>query len=111
MNERSPSACPRGLTLASLLLGACVYGAQVSLYALMTRSFPVHVRATGVGFVTGIGRSGGIISPLLSGYLLGVGLPYSQVSVFMALGSALGAAALLLTARWRKPAPTPAMEA
>lgn len=99
------------LTIASLLLGACVYGAQVSLYALMTRSFPVHVRATGVGFVTGIGRSGGIISPLLSGYLLGNGLPYSQVSVFMALGSALGAVALLLTARWRKPVPQPAVEA
>ena len=98
------------LTGASLLLGACLYGAQVSLYALMTRSFPVHVRATGVGFVTGIGRSGGIISPLVSGYLLGVGLPYSEVSMFMALGSGLGAVALLLTGRWRKPAPPPALE-
>jgi benzoate transport len=98
------------LTGASLLLGACIYGAQVSLYALMTRSFPVHVRATGVGFVTGIGRSGGIISPLVSGYLLGVGLPYSEVSTFMALGSGLGAVALLLTGRWRRPVPPPALE-
>jgi benzoate transport len=98
------------LTGASLLLGACIYGAQVSLYALMTRSFPVHVRATGVGFVTGIGRLGGIISPLVSGHLLGIGLPYSQVSVFMASGSALGAVALLLTGRWRKPVPPPVME-
>jgi benzoate transport len=85
------------LTVAALLLGACLYGAQVSLYALMTRSFPVHVRATGVGFVTGIGRSGGVISPLVSGYLLGIGLPYSQVSVLMALGSGLAAVALLLS--------------
>jgi benzoate transport len=87
------------LTLASLLVGAFLYGAQVSLYALMTRSFPVHVRATGVGFVTGAGRLGGIISPLLSGHLLGLGLPYSLVSTYMALGSALGAVVLIFTGR------------
>jgi MFS family permease len=92
------------LTLMSLLLGACLYGAQVSLYALMTRSFPVHVRATGVGFVTGVGRLGGIISPLASGQLLGMGLPYSQVSIFMALGSALGAIVLLLSGQLLQPA-------
>ncbi|HEY0342905.1 MAG TPA: MFS transporter [Steroidobacteraceae bacterium] len=92
------------LTLASLLLGACLYGAQVSLYALMTRSFPVHVRATGVGFVTGAGRLGAIISPLASGQLLGIGLSYSQVSSFMALGSALGAIVLLLSAHLSQPA-------
>ena len=92
------------LTLMSLLLGACLYGAQVSLYALMTRSFPVHVRATGVGFVTGVGRLGGIISPLASGQLLGIGLPYSQVSIFMALGSALGAIVLLLSGQLLQPA-------
>jgi benzoate transport len=92
------------LTGAALLLGACIYGAQVSLYALMTRSFPVHVRATGVGFVTGLGRSGGIVSPLVSGYLLEAGLPYSEVSLFMALGSGLGAVALLLSGRLLTPA-------
>lgn len=90
------------LTCNSLLVGAFLYGAQVSLYALMTRSFPVHVRATGVGFVTGAGRLGGIISPLLSGHLLQLGLPYSEVSNFMALGSALSAVVLLLTSRQQR---------
>ena len=91
------------LTGASMLLGACVYGAQVSLYALMTRSFPVHVRATGVGFVTGVGRLGGIISPLVSGHLIGIGLPYSEVSLVMSSGSALAAMALLLSVLWLSP--------
>jgi benzoate transport len=81
-------------TAASMLLGAFLYAAQVSLYALMTRSFPVHVRATGVGFVTGIGRLGSIISPLASGQLLELGLTYSRVSMLMALGSLTGAVAL-----------------
>ena len=105
----TPGELPR-LMGASMLLGACVYGAQVSLYALMTRSFPVYVRATGVGFVTGLGRLGGILSPLVSGYLLKGGLPYSQVSLVMSLGSALGATALLLSGLWLKPVPPPAVE-
>jgi benzoate transport len=105
----TPGELPR-LTGASMLLGACVYAAQVSLYALMTRSFPVYVRATGVGFVTGVGRLGGILSPLLSGHLIGAGLPYSQVSLVMSSGSALGATALLLSGLWRKPVPPPAVE-
>ena len=79
-------------------MGAFLYGAQVSLYALMTRSFPVHGRATGVGFVTGAGRLGGAISPIVSGHLLGMGLPYSRVSVLMALGSLLGAGAVAVAA-------------
>ncbi len=94
----------------ALLLGACLYGAQVSLYALMTRSFPVHVRATGVGFVTGVGRIGGVISPVASGYLIGVGLPYAQVSGFMALGSLLGAVVLVATMRVSRPVLASAVE-
>ncbi len=84
------------LIAASSALGAFLYGAQASLYALMTKSFPVHVRATGVGFVTGFGRLGGVISPLASGHLLGLGLHYTQVSTVMALGSLLGGVILLL---------------
>jgi benzoate transport len=87
------------LIAAALLLGSFLYGAQVSLYALMTRSFPVHVRATGVGFVTGAGRLGGAISPIVSGQLLGMGLPYSRVSILMALGSLLGAVAVAASAK------------
>lgn len=96
------------LTASSVLLGAFLYGAQASLYALMTRSFPVHVRATGVGFATGVGRLGGMISPVVSGHLLGAGLGHVEVSTFMALGSSLGAALLLANiviagARSKKP--------
>ncbi len=98
------------LISAGLLLGAFLYAAQVSLYALMTRAFPVHVRATGVGFVTGVGRLGGIISPIVSGYLLEQGLRYAQVSTFMALGSLLGAVVLLATMRLSQPVQPPAVE-
>jgi MFS family permease len=84
------------LVAAAGALGVFLYGAQASLYALMTKSFPMHVRATGVGFVTGLGRLGGVISPIVSGHLLGAGLHYAQVSTLMALGSLLGAGVLVL---------------
>ncbi|HEY0342340.1 MAG TPA: MFS transporter [Steroidobacteraceae bacterium] len=90
------------LVAAALLLGSLLYGAQVSLYALMTRSFPVHVRATGVGFVTGAGRLGGAMSPIVSGHLLGMGLPYSRVSTLMALGSLMGAIAVAAAGKTEK---------
>jgi MFS family permease len=92
------------LSAVAAILGACLYGGQASLYALMTKSFPVHARATGVGFVTGIGRVGGVLSPLISGYLLGIGLRNVQVSSIMALGSLSGAVILLLltTLLWRR---------
>jgi benzoate transport len=93
------SAVMTNLLAGAVLLGAFLYAAQVSLYALMTRAFPVHVRATGVGFVTGVGRLGGIAAPFLSGYLLVHGLRYPQVSSIMALGSLLGALVLLATLR------------
>jgi MFS family permease len=83
------------LVAAAAALGVFLYGAQASLYALMTKSFPVTVRATGVGFVTGIGRLGGVVSPAVSGHLLGTGLGYPQVSMVMALGSLFGAGILL----------------
>ncbi len=92
---RTPGNFSSLIAVASIL-GACLYGGQASLYALMTKSFPVHVRTTGVGFVTGVGRLGGILSPIVSGYLLGIGLRNVQVSSVMALGSLLGAVALLL---------------
>jgi MFS family permease len=88
------------LITASGVLGACLYGGQTSLYALMTRSFPIQVRATGIGFVTGVGRVGGIVAPLVSGHLLGKGLGYAQVSTVMALGSLIGGIALFTPVRW-----------
>jgi len=96
--SRTPGQMPLLLSVAALL-GAGLYGGQASLYGLMTRSFPVQVRATGVGFVTGAGRAGGIVAPIISGHLLGMGLGYPQVSLFMALGSLVGAIVLFTASR------------
>jgi benzoate transport len=82
------------LTAIATLMGAALYGAQVSLYALMARSFPVQLRATGIGVVTGVGRVGGIIAPVTAGWLLTAGFDYPHLSAAMATGSIGGALAL-----------------
>jgi benzoate transport len=67
----------------------------IGLYAIIARSFPTHARAFGTGFVTGIGRGGAVLSPILAGFLLelGMGLPY--VAMVMAVGSMAGAIILI----------------
>jgi benzoate transport len=94
------------LIAASTVLGAFLYGGQTSLYALMTRSFPVQVRATGVGFVTGAGRWGSILSPIVSGDLLGAGFHHSLIATLMALGSLIGSVILLFAVQ-RRESPVP----
>lgn len=91
-----------GFFIASAtLLGACLYGGQSCLYAFMMHAFPVHARATGAGFVTGVGRIGGILSPLLSGFLFSSGYGNVIVGVAMGMGSLLGAACVLFAGRYR----------
>jgi MFS family permease len=44
-------------------------GAIVGFYSAFALGFPAHVRATGTGFVLGVGRMGAAGSPIIAGYL------------------------------------------
>jgi len=57
------------LTL-TLLLGISVQGAQAGLNGLAAEFYPTSIRATGVGWASGIGRIGSIIGPVLGGILI-----------------------------------------
>lgn len=80
------------LSLICFLTGFCSNGAVVCFYALLADVFPPHLRASATGIVTGLGRGGAILSPLLVGTMLGSGIEVTGVSLIMAAGS-LGAAA------------------
>jgi MFS family permease len=64
------------------------------LYSIVAYAFPTHVRATGTGFVIGIGRGGAVLSPWLAGYLLDRGATLPTVGMVMAAGSLLAALVL-----------------
>ena len=70
--------------------------AIVGYYAAFARGFPAYARATGTGFVLGVGRLGAAGSPIIAG-LLFTTLGDSEllvVSLIMCSGSVLGAVLL-----------------
>lgn len=66
------------------------------LYALLAIAFPTEVRATGSGFVIGIGRAGAVISPVLAGVLFHAGAGLPTVAMVMGLGSLLACLVLAI---------------
>jgi benzoate transport len=83
------------LTMLAVGVGFFGNAAVSGLYSIVAYGFPTHVRATGTGFVIGVGRGGAALSPTVAGFLLqsGAGLP--AVALTMGAGSLL--AALVLT--------------
>jgi len=71
------------------------------LYALSAQVFPTRLRASGTGFVIGVGRGGAALSPIIAGFLFESGLGLSSVALLMSLGTALSIV-LLLVLRMRK---------
>lgn len=80
------------------LLAACAgfFGnAGISgLYSLLAVAFPTQIRATGTGFVIGVGRAGAVLSPIAAGFLLQFQTGLPTVAMIMGTGSLLAAIVL-----------------
>jgi len=61
------------LIAIALLAGSFVAAATVGLYVTVADAFEPHMRATGTGFIVGIGRIGSALSPGLAGILFSMG--------------------------------------
>ena len=57
------------LNVTIFAIGLFLQGAFTAMYALAARVYTVEVRATGIGWAAGLGRTGAILSPILAGYL------------------------------------------
>lgn len=57
------------LAMAAAVAGAFLYAGISGLYAAIVDAFAPRMRATGVGFVMGIGRAAGAIAPALAGWM------------------------------------------
>ncbi len=84
-------------TLAYAAIAASFFAnaAMVGLYAQIAMSFPPTVRATGIGFVIGVGRYGAALGPIAGGMLLSAGLPFVWVSSVIGSASLLAALAIV----------------
>ncbi|MCO4251234.1 MFS transporter [Pseudarthrobacter raffinosi] len=76
--------------LLVLVAGAGTLGAQMLVNSLIGSTYPTAARATGTGWALGIGRIGGILGPILGGFLLGTGLPPQTSFYVFAVVAALG---------------------
>lgn len=88
------------LGLVSAITGFFTNAGVVGLYALLVRYFPASVRASGTGFVIGVGRGGAALGPMVAGVLFSQGYGLQGVSLFMGLSAVLAGVALMFL---RKP--------
>lgn len=87
-----------GWRWATITTGFFTNAAIVGYYAAFALGFPAYARATGTGFVLGVGRLGAAGSPIIAGYLFEA-LGRSElltVSTIMAVGSLCSAVLLWL---------------
>ena len=85
-----------GWRVATFLTMFFLNAAIVGYYAAFARGFPAYARATGTGFVLGVGRAGAAGSPIIAGFLF-TALGNDQlftVSAIMAIGAIIGAGLL-----------------
>ena len=91
----SPPSLPL-LVAASAVCGLFLYAGIAGVYALLAQSFAPEARATGSGFVIGVGRGGSALAPYAAGALFAAKLSRAEVSLVFAAIAALAAAVLWL---------------
>jgi MFS transporter, AAHS family, benzoate transport protein len=78
------------------IAGAATIGAQNIVQAYVSQYYPPNIRSTALGMASGIGRLGGMLGPLLGGFLLSVSLPIHLNFIAFAIPGLIAAAALAI---------------
>jgi AAHS family benzoate transporter-like MFS transporter len=84
------------LFLVVFVVGASTLGTQLLAYAYAGEFYPTSIRSTGVGFASGIGRTGAILAPIVIGALVALKLPLEQNFMAIGLAGLLGTVAVML---------------
>ena len=89
------------------LAGVGVIGAQVGANALASMTYPVAIRATGLGWALGVGRVGSIVGPTVVGLMLASAADARSVYLWCLAPISIGIVAVALLQRQRAPAREP----
>jgi len=84
------------LCVIIFLAGMTTIGSQTGVNGACGKLYPARMRTSGIGWALGIGRLGGIVAPILGGYLLAVGLPPTRIFLVAGLFALIAAAATSL---------------
>ena len=82
------------LYLLIIIAGATTIGTQILLYANTAQFYPQAIRSTGLGWASGVGRTGAIVGPLLGGWLMAASLPLSMNFLVFAVPGLVAALAI-----------------
>lgn len=88
------------LYLLIFIAGATTIGTQILLYANTAQFYPLAMRSTGLGWASGVGRTGAIVGPLLGGSLLAAALPLKLNFLAFAVPGLVAALAMVAFILW-----------
>ncbi len=88
------------LYLLIFISGATTIGTQILLYANTAQFYPLAMRSTGLGWASGVGRTGAIVGPLLGGSLLAAALPLKLNFLAFAVPGLVAALAMVAFIIW-----------
>ncbi|MBB5684854.1 MFS transporter [Sphingobium boeckii] len=84
------------LTMLAASCGFALFAGTAGLFSIIALSFPDAARASGTGFVVGVGRISSAVAPLLAGWLFSIGWGRAEVSLVFAICSVAAGALLLI---------------
>ncbi|NBA93475.1 aromatic acid/H+ symport family MFS transporter [Pseudomonas sp. R5(2019)] len=105
---KSPTSVLYGLIAVA---GATTIGTQILAYACVAQFYPMSIRSTGLGWASGVGRSGAIVGPILGGALVGIQLPLHLNFMVFAVPGVVAALAMCLVYQRRAKVPALSAEA
>lgn len=88
------------LMIVSFLTGVCISGGQKSGIALSALFYPMPMRSTGVGWCLGISRIGGIVGPLVVGWMLASRMPVAEIFYLGAIPMLIAGTSILIMSRY-----------
>lgn len=99
------------LSAAAAVAAFFINAGVVGMYPILAQAYPAALRASGTGFVIGIGRGGSAVGPVVAGALFAGGSGLMAVSLVMGAGGLVAAAMLVLLPRaLRRTAERPASD-
>ena len=78
------------------MLGLSIGGAMTGTYSIPVTLYPTQVRSLGLGCCIGVGRTGAIVAPIATGYLVAAGADTAAVLLQVTLPSVIVALGLLV---------------
>jgi AAHS family 4-hydroxybenzoate transporter-like MFS transporter len=81
--------------VVNVLVVALISGGHYGILSIASIYYPTAIRANGGGWASSVAKIGGVAGPILGGAFLSSGMPVIQIFLFLMLGPAVLALAVL----------------